>query len=227
MDGNEKIAIVEDDEVIREVVKMTLRRAGYTRICVSGRGDEGLWMVEEERPDVLLLDLMLPGLDGMTVCRRLRANEKLRSLGIIMLTAKGEPEDVVAGLEAGADDYVVKPFSRSILVARIAALLRRKAPPANTELDGLSIDAESGAISLDGEALSLTKTEHRMLTAFVKHPARVYTRALLSEIATGEAGGTDDGGRTVDVQIAGLRKKLGRWAGHVETIRGVGYRVKP
>ena len=133
----------------------------------------------------------------------------------------------VEGLDAGADDYVVKPFSRSVLVARIAALLRRKAPPANTELDGLVLDDESGTIQLDGVTLTLTKTEHRMLTAFVKHPARVYTRALLSEISTGETGGLDDGGRTVDVQIAGLRKKLGRWAEHVETIRGVGYRVKP
>ena len=227
MDGNEKIAIVEDDETIREVVRMTLAKAGYTRVCASGRGDEGLLMVEQERPDVLLLDLMLPGMDGMTVCRRLRANAKLRSLGIIMLTARGESEDVVAGLDAGADDYVVKPFSRSVLVARIAALLRRKAPPADTELDGLVLDAEAGAIKLDGVALTLTKTEYRMLTAFVRHPARVYTRALLSEIATGEPGGMDDGGRTVDVQIAGLRKKLGRWAEHIETIRGVGYRVKP
>ena len=223
MDGTEKIAIVEDDETVREVLKMTLAAAGVKRVCASARGDDGFRMVVREKPDVLLLDLMLPGLDGLSVCRRLREREETKSLGIIMLTARGEPEDVVEGLEAGADDYVVKPFSRSILVARIAALLRRKAPPLDRELDGLSVDPSSGAARLDGEILSLSRTEFLILTAFVRHPGRVYTRQLICEIT----GGSDDGGRTVDVQISGLRKKLGRWAEHVETVRGVGYRVRP
>ena len=221
MDGTEKIAVVEDDETIREVLKMTLTAAGVGSVCASGRGDEGLSMVRREKPDVLLLDLMLPGMDGIEVCRRLRASEATRSIGIIMLTARGESEDIVEGLGAGADDYVVKPFSRSVLVARIEALLRRKAPPFDRELDGLEIDPDGGAVRLDGEALSLTRTEHLMLSAFVRHPGRVYTRQRLAEIS----GGSDDAGRTVDVQISGLRRKLGRWADHIETVRGVGYRI--
>ena len=218
-----KIAIVEDDETIRNLLRMMLVAAGFGRIVCAERGDEGLEMVLRERPDILLLDLMLPGLDGISVCRRLRDRQNA-DLGIIMLTAKSETDDIVAGLEVGADDYVCKPFSRSVLLARIQALLRRlnRTSPV-CELDGLAIDSAAGSAKLAGSVLSLSNTEFLFLAQFVAHPARVYTRGQLADLS----GGSGDGERVIDVQIAGLRKKLGGWAHHLETVRGVGYRVIP
>lgn len=219
-----RIVVIEDDEVIRDLVSFTLESAGYAKPRVAVRGDEGLELVRRERPDVLILDLMLPGLDGITVCRRLRALPELAGLGIVMLTAKAESEDIVAGLDAGADDYVTKPFSRSVLLARIAALARRLEPrPAGgLELDGLRVDVTDSAAFLDGRPLVLSRTEFVFLAKFIAHPLRVYTRRQLAEM-TGASGESE---RSVDVQIAGLRKKLGAWAEHIETIRGVGYRVR-
>ena len=219
-----KIAIIEDDETIRNLLRMTLSAAGFRNVTAASRGDEGLTLVFSERPRILLLDLMLPGLDGFSVCRRIRQNPETADIGIIMLTAKSETEDIVAGLDAGADDYVTKPFSRSELLARIQALQRRIERPATTgELDGLAVDAAAGAVTLNGEVLSLNKTEFLFLSRFVAHPARVYTRRQLAELT----GGSGENERTVDVQIALLRKKLGPWAQHLETVRGVGYRVVP
>ena len=218
MTGAEKIAIIEDDETIREVLRMTLAAAGFRHVEASGRGDDGLEMVLRFRPDVLLLDLMLPGLDGMEICRRLRARSDMDGLGILMLTAKGETEDVVAGLEAGADDYVVKPFSRSVLVARIEAVLRRTAPAVAKGLDGFVLDPTP---TLDGKPVSLNRTEMSLMDVFLRRPGRFFTRERLMAAT----GGEND--RSIDVQIAGLRKKLGRWAVHIETVRGVGYRVRP
>ena len=223
MSARLRIAVIEDDETIRRLLRMTVGAAGLGEVTDAARGDDGFEMVLRERPDVLILDLMLPGMDGMSVCRRLRARPEFADLGIIMLTARSETEDIVAGLDAGADDYVTKPFSRSVLVARIAALQRRRHPPASgVEMDGLVVDEPSGSAALDGVTLSLTRTELAILARFVSHPARVYTRGQIAAVT----GGSADLGRTVDVQIAGLRKKLGRWAEHVETVRGVGYRVK-
>lgn len=216
-----KIATVEDDETIRNLLRMTLEAAGCRRVAAAARGDEGLKLIVREKPDIVLLDLMLPGLDGVELCRRLRAMKDVKQPGVIMLTARGESEDIVAGLDAGADDYVVKPFSRSVLLARINALMRRLEPASGRELDGLVVDGEAGSATLDGKALQLTRTEILLLARFTANPARVYTRRQLSEIA----GGSGEGERTVDVQIAGLRKKLGAWARHLETVRGIGYRV--
>jgi two-component system phosphate regulon response regulator PhoB len=221
MSCTRKIAIVEDDETIRDLLLMTLRAAGFKSVVAASRGDDGLEMVMREPPDILLLDLMLPGLDGVSLCRRLRGMKDAPRLGIIMLTARGEAEDIVEGLDAGADDYIVKPFSRSVLLARINALVRRMEPSAGRELDGLVVDEAAGRAALDGRTLSLTRTEFALLSRFVANPARVFTRRRLSEIA----GGSGEGERTVDVQIAGLRKKLGGWARHLETVRGVGYRI--
>ena len=219
-----KIAIIEDDETIRNLLRMTIAAAGLGNTVASSRGDEGLELVLGERPDVVLLDLMLPGLDGVSVCRRIRRNPETAGTGIIMLTAKSETEDVVAGLDAGADDYVTKPFSRSELLARIQSLLRRLHRTSSVcELDGLVIDAAAGSATLSGSVLTLSKTEFLFLLQFASHPARVYTRRQLADVA----GGSGDGERIVDVQIAGLRKKLGDWAHHLETVRGVGYRVVP
>lgn len=221
MSASQKIAIVEDDETIRNLLIMTLRSAGFTRVAASARGDDGYEAVLREKPDILLLDLMLPGLDGLSLCRRLRSGKDVPNLGIIMLTARSESEDIVEGLDAGADDYITKPFSRSVLLARINALIRRLESSAGRELDGLVVDEAEGKALLDGKALALTRTEFLWLARFVANPARVYTRRQLSEIA----GGSGEGERTVDVQIAGLRKKLGGWARHLETVRGIGYRI--
>lgn len=217
-----KIAVVEDDETIRGLLRMTLSAAGFRNIVCSARGDEGFEAVIAERPEILILDIMLPGLDGISLCRRLRRRPECADIGIIMLTAKSESEDIVAGLDAGADDYVTKPFSRSVLLSRIQALLRRlERRSCADELDGLTVDAAAGSVMLNGAALSLTRTEFLFLSKFVAHPARVYTRRQLADIA----GGSGDGERTIDVQIANLRRKLGSWARHLETVRGVGYRV--
>ena len=221
MSASQKIAIVEDDETIRSLLLMTLRSAGFTRVVVSARGDDGYEMVRREQPDVLLLDLMLPGMDGLTLCRRLRSEKDVPNLGVIMLTAKSESEDIVEGLDAGADDYITKPFSRSVLLARINALSRRMESAAGRGLDGLVVNEAEGWAQLDGRVLALTRTELLWLSRFAANPARVYTRRQLSEIA----GGAGEGERTVDVQIAGLRKKLGGWARHLETVRGIGYRI--
>ena len=221
MGASQKIAIVEDDETIRNLLLMTLRSAGFTRVTASARGDDGCETVLREKPDILLLDLMLPGLDGISLCRRLRSGKDVPNLGIIMLTARSESEDIVEGLDAGADDYITKPFSRSVLLARINALIRRMERAAGRELDGLTVNETEGKALLDGKALALTRTEFLWLARFVANPARIYTRRQLSEIA----GGSGEGERTVDVQIAGLRKKLGGWARHLETVRGIGYRI--
>lgn len=219
-----KIAVVEDDETIRNLLRMTLTAAGFKRVVCVERGDSGLETVLREKPDIVLLDVMLPGLDGFGVCRGIRRNPDTAETGIIMLTAKSETEDIVSGLDAGADDYVTKPFSRSVLLARVQALLRRLDRSSTAcELDGLVVDVAAGSVSLGGEVLSLTKTEFLFLSKFVAHPARVYTRRQLADVT----GGAGEGDRTIDVQIAVLRKKLGVWAEHLETVRGVGYRVVP
>jgi DNA-binding response OmpR family regulator len=220
-----KIAIIEDDETIRNLLRMTIAAAGLGNTVASSRGDEGLELVLGERPDVVLLDLMLPGLDGVSVCRRIRRNPETAGTGIIMLTAKSETEDVVAGLDAGADDYVTKPFSRSELLARIQALQRRlERSDVACELDGLAVDTVAGSVTLDGEVLSLTKTEFLYLSRFVAHPARVYTRRQLADIA----GSSGDGERTIDVQINRLRRKIEDDPAnpvYLQTVRGIGYRL--
>ncbi len=215
-----KIAVVEDDATIRRLLEITLSASGAASVVSTGDGGRALDLLRRERPDVTLLDLMLPGLDGTSICRKIRADPDLSSTGVIMLTAKSESEDIVAGLDAGADDYVTKPFSRSVLLARISAVKRRTESSAGKEFDGLSVDGSSRLAKLDGQTLSLTRTEWIILSKFTSHPGRVYTRKQLADAAGG-----GDGERTVDVQIAGLRKKLGRWASHIETVRGIGYRA--
>lgn len=220
------ILIVEDDSTIRTILQMMLRNAGFTHVKCTARGDEGLEAIRRDRPQLVLLDLMLPGLDGLSVCGRVRADPELADVRIIMLTARSEDGDVVRGLERGADDYVTKPFSREVLLARIHAVLRRNDPmAAGRALDGLVVDERGSAALLNGAVLSLTRGEFRLLALLVSRPGRVYTRSqIIAAIQDEEKSVTE---RTVDVQLVGLRKKLGAWAAHIETIRGVGYRVKP
>lgn len=220
------ILIVEDDSTIRTILQMLLRSAGFTHVHTAARGDEGLDAVRREHPELVILDLMLPGLDGLTLCRRVKEDPSLADTHILMLTAKSEDEDVVRGLELGADDYVTKPFSREVLLARIHAVLRRGDPlAAGTGLDGLLVDVRAGSAVLNGTVLTLTRGEFRLLALLAAHPGRVYTRAQIIDAVQDEEKSVTE--RTVDVQLVGLRKKLGDWAAHIETIRGVGYRVKP
>ena len=220
------ILIVEDDPTIRTLLQMMLKAAGFTHVKTATRGDDGLEAIRRDRPSLVLLDLMLPGVDGLTVCSRVRSHPDLAAVRILMLTAKSEDEDIVRGLELGADDYVTKPFSREVLLARINAVLRRNDPmAAGKTLDGLLIDERGGAAILDGTVLSLTRGEFRLLALLSSRPGRVYTRAQIIDMVQDEEKSVTE--RTVDVQLVGLRKKLGDWAAHIETIRGVGYRVKP
>ena len=220
------ILIVEEDPTIRTLLQMMLKAAGFTHVKTATRGDDGLEAIRRDRPSLVLLDLMLPGVDGLTVCSRVRSDPELADVRILMLTAKSEDEDIVRGLELGADDYVTKPFSREVLLARINAVLRRNDPmAAGKTLDGLLIDERGGAAILDGTVLTLTRGEFRLLALLSSRPGRVYTRAQIIDMVQDEEKSVTE--RTVDVQLVGLRKKLGDWAAHIETIRGVGYRVKP
>lgn len=221
-----KIVIIEDDRTIRTVLAMALRQAGYQNIRGFERGDEGFDVVREWKPDLLLLDLMLPGMSGMEICRKVRKDETLAEIRIVMLTAKVEARDIVCGLEAGADDYVTKPFSMDVLLARVRAVLRRGGQvQKGRELDGLHFDTSGAIAMLDGEELPLTRAESKILYLFVSHPGRVYTRQQILDATQVEEKGVAD--RIIDVQMVSLRKKLGGWANHIETIRGIGYRVKP
>ena len=152
------ILILEDDPTIRTLLQMMLKAAGFTHVKTATRGDDGLEAIRRDRPSLVLLDLMLPGVDGLTVCSRVRSDPELADVRILMLTAKSEDEDIVRGLELGADDYVTKPFSREVLLARINAVLRRNDPmAAGKTLDGLLIDERGGAAILDGTVLTLTR----------------------------------------------------------------------
>lgn len=205
---------------------MTLKGAGYERVRSVSRGDEGMEMIRQSHPALVLLDLMLPGLDGLSICRLVRENPEFADTRIVMLTAKGEDEDVVRGLELGADDYVVKPFSREVLLARIHAVLRRQNPMSDgRRIDGLLLDERGRSARLGDEVLSLTRLEFRILALLAGHPGRVFTRQQIIDATQGDERLVTE--RTVDVQLVGLRRKLGAWAAHVETIRGIGYRVKP
>lgn len=212
MDDVAKILIVEDDATIRTILEMALLGAGFKEVKSAARGDDGLSEAKRWKPDLVLLDLMLPGLDGFTVAQRIRETDGLSATRIIMLTARTQSEDIVRGLEAGADDYVTKPFDRKVLLARVRAVLRRGLPVTEgVEFDGLRIDEANVVATLRGKPLDLTGGEFKLLVKLVAHRGRVFARP------------PDE--RTIDVQVANLRKKLGAWGSHIETIRGVGYRI--
>lgn len=223
----DKIVLIEDDPGIRTVIRLALKGAGFTSICETGNGTDGLALVQREKPVLVILDLMLPGMDGLAVCSAIRRNPSVSGTPIVMLTARTAEEDVVRGLELGADDYITKPFSNAILVARVKAALRRTAPPTGPvrALGSLVLDETTRTASVDGVMLSLTRSEFDLLDILSAHPGRVYTRQqIIARIQREEKDVTD---RTVDTLMVGLRRKLGEWAGHVETIRGIGYRITP
>lgn len=226
---DEKILLIEDDADISELVQYNLEREGY-KVYASADGEIGLNQAVKIKPDLIILDLMLPGLDGLSVCRKLRANPDTAETPILMLTAKGEESDIVIGLEMGADDYVAKPFSPKELLARIRAVLRRPrlnqagGPESRRVVGPITIDAERHEVYLREASLSLTLAEYRLLFALTSRPGRVFTREqLLEKITGGETYVID---RNVDVHIRAIRKKLGDDAEFIQTIRGVGYKCR-
>jgi two-component system phosphate regulon response regulator PhoB len=226
--GSERMAhilVIEDERDLQRVLEYNLRQAGHQVTCAV-RGQEGLDLVRQNRPDLVLLDLMLPDVPGTDVCKALRRDPKAKDLGIVMLTAKAEEIDRVVGFELGADDYVVKPFSVRELLLRIEAVLRRTRGDRNLEptitFGGLKIDREAHRVWVAGEEIELTALEFRLLLALYDHKNRARTRsALLSEVWGIQADITT---RTVDTHVKRLREKLGSAGDYVETVRGVGYR---
>ncbi|NUP94983.1 MAG: response regulator [Planctomycetaceae bacterium] len=229
MSKREKIAVIEDEADILEVVQYNLRREGYL-VVASRNGEEGLDRVRKENPDLVLLDLMLPGLDGLEVCKRLQADPVTASIPVIMVTAKGEESDVVLGLQLGADDYVTKPFSPKELLARVKAVLRRgplreaRSSGDRVARDGLMVDSVKHLVTVDGEPVTMTATEMRLLHFLATHPGRVFSRDQLLSRAIGDHAVVID--RNIDVHVGAIRRKLGRCRELIETIRGVGYRFR-
>jgi two-component system phosphate regulon response regulator PhoB len=228
--AKEHILIVEDEDDIRELIRYNLSREGYT-VTEAASGEDGLRRVGESRPDLIVLDLMLPGIDGFGVCRTLKGDKATAEIPIVIVTAKGEEPDIVTGLELGADDYITKPFSPRVLIARVRAVLRRKIgdgvvpeEDAVIERDGLRIHPGRHEVRIDGEAADLTYTEFKILHLLARRPGWVFTWYQIVDAVRGDDHPVSD--RSVDVQIVGLRKKLGRCADLVETVRGVGYRFK-
>jgi len=222
-----RILLVEDEPDIAEVLRYNLEKEGF-EVEVEERGDTALERIRREAPDLLLLDLMLPGLDGLEVARILQRDPRTRSVPLIMLTAKGEEVDRIVGLELGADDYVTKPFSPREVVLRVKALLRRAAQPV-AEDDVLSVgplrlDPAGHRLEVEGEEIALTATEFRLLKLLMERVGRVQTRNQLLSDVWGYADDIDS--RTVDTHIRRLRRKLGPGADHIETVIGVGYRLR-
>jgi two-component system phosphate regulon response regulator PhoB len=226
--AKESILVVEDEEDILELLRYNLVKEGY-RVTGVGTGEEALKAVRSSVPDLMVLDLMLPGVDGLEVCRLLRQDPQTRTLPIIMVTAKGEEADIVAGLELGADDYVTKPFSPRVLLARVRAVLRRRKqkPPdeaATLKVHDLVIHPGRHEVLVKGQPVELTATEFRLLHLLARRPGWVFTRTQIVRGVHGDDYPVSD--RSVDVQVVGLRKKLGEAGEYVETVRGVGYRFK-
>ena len=226
--AKERILVVDDEEEILELLQYVLSKNGYAVTTVTS-GEEAIAMVRMMRPDLVLLDLMLPGVNGLDVCKILKQDPDTAGISIIMLTAKGEEIDIVTGLELGADDYITKPFSPRVLLARVRTELRRgtkltSETPATVRIGQILINLERHEVFAGDELLDLTYTEFLVLHFLAHRPGRVFTRYQIIDGIRGDDYAVTD--RSVDVQIAGLRKKLGAFGNYIETIRGVGYRLK-
>ncbi|MBR9978509.1 MAG: response regulator [Bacteroidetes bacterium] len=221
------ILVVEDEAEILELISYNLRKEGYG-VDTAMTGEDALTRVRQSPPGLVLLDLMLPGVDGLEVCKSIKGDSLTRDIPIIMLTARSEEADIVTGLELGADDYITKPFSRRVLLARVKAVLRRDVDGIKQDdgklvrIHDLVINPGRHEVLLNGEAISLTLTEFRVLHFLADRPGWVFTRSQIVEAVRGDDYPVTD--RSVDVQIVGLRKKLGDAGRYIETVRGVGYR---
>ena len=222
----DKVVIVEDEADIREVIEYNLNREGYRTASVSD-GEQALQVIRKTGPDLVLLDLMLPGLDGLEVCQRLKSDSSTKDIRIIMVTAKGEEGDILLGLDMGADDYVTKPFSPRELLGRVRAVLRRgplhdeQTSPQRFVRGAMIIDWERHQVQIERRRVFLTATEFRLLHFLATHPGRVFTRDQLLSRVIGENASVVD--RNIDVHVRSVRKKLGNHRDLIQTVRGVGY----
>lgn len=228
MTSKHTILVVEDEEDLREIIIYNLDREGYRTIGVE-TGEQALEQASRQNPDLIILDLMLPGINGLDVCRRIKQDNNTQAIQIIIVSAKGEEADIVAGLELGADDYVPKPFSPRILLARVRAVLRRikvdnKEEDSILTINGLTIDSKKFQFTNNGVRIELTKSEFGILFFLANHRGWVFTRFQIVDAIRGDNYVVTE--RAIDVQIAGLRKKLGEHSGLIETVRGVGYRFQ-
>jgi two-component system phosphate regulon response regulator PhoB len=222
-----RVLVIEDERGLTDVLSYNLQREGFD-VLVSHDGQEGLRKAQMQLPDLIILDLMLPRLDGLEVCRELRAGERTKTIPILMLTAKAEETDQVVGFTMGADDYVTKPFSIKVLMQRVRALQRRlEASPESGDVIehlGVRIDRVRHKASVQGRELDLTPTEFRLLECLLRQPGRAFSRPQLMDVAIGEGAVVLE--RTIDVHIKTLRKKLGGEQEFIETVRGIGYRFR-
>jgi two-component system phosphate regulon response regulator PhoB len=222
------VLAIEDDKDILELITYNLEREGYEVTGVTS-GEDGVDAARSDAPDLVLLDLMLPGIDGLEVCRRLKSDPDTAHIPVVMVTAKGEEADIVSGLELGADDYVTKPFSPKVLIARMRAVERRRTrvPVSDQDVirtDEIVIHPGRHEVTVGDERVDLTFTEFRILHILARRPGWVFTRHQIVDAIHGEHYPVTD--RAVDVQIVGLRRKLGSAGEYIETVRGVGYRFR-
>jgi len=226
--AREKILVVEDEEDILELIKYNLAKEGY-QVSVAMTGETAVDTAKRVLPDLILLDIMLPGMDGLEVCKMLKHDPATINIPVVMLTAKGEETDIVTGLELGADDYITKPFSPKVVIARVRNLLRRKNREGMDDTTTIKhkdmvIHPGRHEVKIKGKPVDLTFTEFRVLQFLGRRPGWVYTRSQIVDAVRGEDYPVTD--RSVDVQIVGLRRKLGDYGNYIETVRGVGYRFK-
>jgi two-component system alkaline phosphatase synthesis response regulator PhoP len=221
------ILVVDDEEDILELVKVNLLREGY-KVIIAADGEEALKLARAQMPSLVILDLMLPGMDGLEVCRILRGDPKTEHIPVIMLTAKSGESDIIVGLEVGADDYVTKPFSPKVLVARVKRVLRKKVESSlarkTVSIHDVTIDPARHEVAIKDKRISLTLTEFNILYTMARRPGMVFTRYQIVDAVHGDNYLVTD--RAIDVQIAYLRRKLGPARKYIETVRGVGYRFR-
>ena len=224
----QSVLVVEDEEDIMEVIRFNLEKEGY-EVHQALSGEKALQVIENNLPSLVLLDLMLPGINGLDLCRIFKQNDRTKAIPVIMLTAKSEDADIVAGLEMGAEDYITKPFSPRVLLARVRTVLRRretgvKDDSSVIQVEGMQIHPGRHEVTMGENVVDLTPSEFRILHYLARRPGWVYSRDQIIDAIRGHGYVVTD--RAIDVQVVGLRKKLGDYGKFIETVRGIGYRFR-
>ncbi len=226
--SRQSVLVVEDEEDIMEVIRFNLEKEGY-EVNQALSGEKALQVIENNLPSLVLLDLMLPGINGLDLCRIFKQNDRTKAIPVIMLTAKSEDADIVAGLEMGAEDYITKPFSPRVLLARVRTVLRRretgvKDDSSVIQVEGMQIHPGRHEVTMGDNVVDLTPSEFRILHYLARRPGWVYSRDQIIDAIRGHGYVVTD--RAIDVQVVGLRKKLGDYGKLIETVRGIGYRFR-